>query len=115
MTSIIAKRFLDDLDNTISMSDKLGLVYWVAVLTTISCGFATGIYVTLTNKSAMVKSCQQKYELYEDFLLSKQIQFDQVPWIFGENETVFSRQTLKGRDEIDDLVLRIEFFDQKLR
>lgn len=87
----------------------------MAVLTTISCGFATGIYVTVTNKSAMVKSCQEKYEMYEDYLLAKQIKIDPAPWMVGENSTIFSRQTLKGHDEINDLVLRIEFFDQKFR
>lgn len=71
--------------------------------------------MTVTNKSAMVKSCQEKYELYEDYLLANQIKIDPVPWMVGENSTIFSRQTLKGHDEINDLVLRIEFFDQKFR
>lgn len=108
-------RFLDNLDKTVSLSDKLGFVYWFAVLTTISCGCATGVYVTLTNKSAMVKSCQEKYDLYENFIESNRIDLDQVPWPLVDNGTIFTRNTLKGLDEINDLAWRINYFEQKFR
>lgn len=105
-------RFLEDLEKTVSLSDKLGFVYWFAVLTTISCGCATGVYVTLTNESAMVQSCQEKYQLYEHFAAKNQIVFQPVP---GDNKTLFERNTLKGHDEINDLAWRIGFFEAKIR
>lgn len=97
-----------------SLSDKLGYIYWFAVLTTISCGCATGIYMTLTNKMAMVNSCQEKYELYEQFIQRNHIAFEQVPWQIEDNETIFSRNTLDGHDEINELEMRINYFDRKI-
>lgn len=108
-------RFLDNLNNTVSLSDKLGYIYWFAVLTTISCGCATGIYVTLTTRNAMVQSCQEKYEIYENFILRHQIELGDVPWVIEENGTIFSRQTFTGHDEINDLAQRINFIDQQIR
>lgn len=98
-----------------NLSDKLGYIYWFAVLTTISCGCATGVYVTLTNKNAMVQSCQEKYEIYENFMFRHQIEFDEVPWKIEENGTIFSRNTLNGHDEINEIAQRIGFFDRKIR
>lgn len=109
------RRFLDDLDKTVTLSDKLGFVYWFAVLTTISCGCATGIYVTLTNRNEMVKSCQTKYEQYADLIARHQIDVGEVPWKLTENGTIFSRNALKGLDEIDDLAWRINYFEPKIR
>lgn len=66
-------RFEQELKETVTLSDRLGYIYWFAVLTTISCGFATGIYVTIINRTAMVQSCQQKFEALDDFLTSHPI------------------------------------------
>lgn len=66
-------RFEQELEDTVNWSDRLGYIYWFAVLTTISCGFATGIHVTLTNRNAMLQSCQQKFEAFDDFLAGHQI------------------------------------------
>lgn len=63
----------------------------------------------------MVQSCQEKYDIYEDFILRNRIEFDEVPWTVGENDTIFSRHTLESLDEIHDLAYRINFFDQKIR
>lgn len=104
-------RFLDSLDQTVHMSDKLGFVYWFAVLTTISCGCATGIFVTIQNKSDMVKGCQQKYKAYEDFLWSKHIDVSTANSSKGSHH----REKLNGHDEILDIQTRIEYFDLKLR
>lgn len=49
------------------MSDKLGYVYWFAVLVTITCGGATGIFMTRKNKHDMTIICQQKHEFYETY------------------------------------------------
>lgn len=87
----------------------LGYVYWFAVLTTISCGCATGIYVTLTNKSAMVTSCQEKYQFYEDFITNNRIEIDQ------DNGTIFTRNKLKSHSEITDLAWRIRYIEQRIR
>lgn len=54
----------------VKISDKLGYVYWFAVLVTITCGGTTGVFMTLKNKHEMTMVCQQKYELYETYLLS---------------------------------------------
>lgn len=103
------------MDKTVSLSDKLGFVYWFAVLTTISCGCATGVYMTLTNKSAMVKSCQEKYEFYENLIGRNRIDLDQVPWTRVDNGTIFTRHSLKGHDEINDLAWRINYIEQEIR
>lgn len=60
-------RFIEDITDTVSMSDKLGYVYWFAVLVTITCGGATGIFMTLKNKHEMTIICQQKHEFYETY------------------------------------------------
>lgn len=108
------ERFLDNLEKTISLSDKLGFVYWFAVLTTISCGCATGIYMTLSNKFEMIKSCQEKYELYENFIIGNRIDLGRVPWPLIENGTIFERHTLNNHDEINDLASRIAYFEQQI-
>lgn len=71
-SSVHWKRFENQLRETVKWSDRLGYVYWFAVLTTISCGFATGVYVTITNRTAMIESCQQKLHVLEDFLSTYQ-------------------------------------------
>lgn len=71
--------------------------------------------MTLSNKNAMVQSCQEKFELYENFISRNQIIFDQVPWALIDNGSVFSRQTLEGHDEINDLAIRINFIEHQLR
>lgn len=109
------KRYLENLENTVNLSDKLGYIYWFAVMTTLSCGCATGVYVTLTNRNAMVQSCQEKYEMYETFILRNQIYFTEVPWTIEENSTLFSHQTQNGHDEINELEMRINHFDKKIR
>lgn len=94
----------------------LGYVYWFAVLTTISCGCTTGIYVTLTNKSAMITSCQEKYRFYENFILNNGIEIDEVPWmLIDNNHTIFERSVLKGHSEITDLAWRIGYLQRKIR
>lgn len=113
-------RFLNKLEETVKWSDILGYVYWFAVLTTISCGCATGIYVTRTNKSAMVTSCQEKYEFYENFIKINGINIEQPPWIIGDDEnkingSIFTRQTLRGHHEIGDLAWRIGYLEQIMR
>lgn len=60
-------RFIEDITNTVNMSDKLGYVYWFAVLVTITCGGATGVFMTLKNKQEMTIICQQKHEFYETY------------------------------------------------
>lgn len=95
------------------MSDKLGFVYWFAVLTTISCGCATGIFVTIQNKNDMVESCQQKYNVYEDFLWSKQISADIMANAY--NQSSHHRERFNGHDEIHDIQNRIEYIELKLR
>lgn len=93
----------------------LGYVYWFAVLTTISCGCATGIYVTSTNKNSMVKSCQEKYQFYEDFITNYRIEIDKVPRMLIDNGTIFTHSRLKGHSEIADLAWRIEYLEQRIR
>lgn len=93
----------------------MGYVYWVAVIQTISCGCATGIYVTLANRNEMVESCQMKYDLYEDFAGRHQINLETVPWELVGNGSVFARHTLKGHAEINDLAWRIDYFEQKIK
>lgn len=93
------------------ISDILGLTYWFAVLTTISCGCMTGIFVTLKNRNEMVKSCQQKYEIYENFILKNQLTYAYDSF----NQTGFSREMFKGQDEIQDIQNRLQIFDNKLR
>lgn len=93
------------------MSDKLGYVYWFAVLTTISCGCATGIFVNIQNKNDMIERCQQKYKVYEDFLWSNHIDFVAN----SSNQNSHHREKLYGHDEILDIQRRIEYFDFKLR
>lgn len=63
----------------------------------------------------MVHSCQEKYEIYENFMLRHQIEFDEVPWTIEVNGTIFSRHTLNGHDEINEIAQRIDFFDKKIR
>lgn len=102
-------RFLNELKQTIKWSDILGYGYWFAVLSTISCGCATGVYVTLTNKSAMIASCQEKYQFYEEFIASNGIKIDKVPWKLIDNGTFFTRNKLKGNSEIMEFVERIGY------
>lgn len=61
---------MDAITEMVKISDKLGYVYWFAVLVTITCGGTTGVFMTLKNKHEMTIVCQQKYELYESHLLS---------------------------------------------
>lgn len=97
------------------MSDKLGFIYWFAVLTTISCGCATGVYVTIQNKNDMVESCQQKYKVYEDFLWSEHIDVSDDFIANSSNQSSHHRERLDGHDEILDIQSRIEYIDLKLR
>lgn len=113
--NMFIKRFLNELEQTVKWSDMLGYVYWFAVLTTISCGCATGIYVTLINKSDMVTSCQEKYQFYENFITSNRIEMDQVPWMLIENGTIFTRNKQTSHSEIMDLAWRIGFLEQRIR
>lgn len=62
----------------------------------------------------MVNSCQEKYEMYEHFIQRNHIAFEQVPWQIEDNETIFSRNTLDGHDEINELEMRINYFDRKI-
>lgn len=63
----------------------------------------------------MVQSCQEKYDIYENFILQNNIEFTNLPWTIEENGTLFSRQTLEVHDEITDLQMRIDYFDKKIR
>lgn len=108
------KRFLNDLKQTVKWSDMLGYVYWFAVLSTISCGCATGIYVTLTNKNTMAINCQEKYQFFEEFITKNGIEIDQVPWALIDNGTIFTRNKLKSNSEITDLAWRIRYFEQRI-
>lgn len=60
-------RFIEAITETVNMSDKLGYVYWFAVLVTITCGGATGIFMTRKYKHDMTIICQQKQEFYETY------------------------------------------------
>lgn len=60
-------RFSEAIAETVNLSDKLGYVYWFAVLVTITCGGATGIFTTLKNKHDMTIICRQKHEFYETY------------------------------------------------
>lgn len=119
---IFKKRFLSKLKDTVSVSDKLGYIYWFAVLTTISCGFATGVYTTVKNRREMIENCQNKYRLYEEFWRRNSIgvPVDEIPWLAnGDNRTdpidiIFSRDTLHGLAEVNDLMYRIDFLDRIL-
>lgn len=103
------------MEKTVNWSNRIGYVYWFAVIQTISCGCATGIYVTLANKNEMVKSCQMKYDQYVNFVETHQINFENVPWEPIENGSGFARHTLKGHAEINGLAWRINYFEQKVK
>lgn len=62
----------------------------------------------------MIQSCQEKYGIYENFILKNQIEFVDVPWTVEDNGTIFTREILKGHDEINELARRINFFEQKI-
>lgn len=116
------QRFQRQLNETVNWSDRLGYGYWFAVLTTITCGFTTGIYVTLTNKSEMINSCQQKYQFLEDFILANRIEIPNAIWLNNSNhETLefnghFSfHQSFRGHDELNILIDRIQYFHDALR
>lgn len=119
----IKQSFQRKLNDTVNWSDRLGYVYWFAVLTTITCGFTTGIYVTLTNKSEMINSCQQKYQLLEDFILTNRIEMPNAIWFNNSNhdDTLelnghFSfHQSFRGHDELNILIDRIQYFHDALR
>lgn len=57
-------RFKKSLKSMVNMSDKIGYIYWVAVLTTISFGFVTGIFESYRHKSNMQKHCNEKLNFY---------------------------------------------------
>lgn len=92
------------------MSDRLGYIYWFAVLTTISCGCTTGIFVTLTNKHEMINSCHEKYQIYEQFIAENHIDVGNSFRSINQTQVV-----LHGHDEILDIENRIELIDQQLR
>lgn len=48
----------------VDVSDKIGYIYWVAVLTTISFGCVTGIYESYRHKSNMQTQCNDKLNFY---------------------------------------------------
>ena len=68
-----SSRFVKDLNDTVNLSDKIGFIYWFAVLITISCGCVTGVYVTLTSKFDMRTICIEKFGLYDDVLIQNDI------------------------------------------
>lgn len=68
--NVCVYRFIEAVAETTNLSDKLGYIYWFAVLVTISCGGATGVFMTMKNKHEMTIICQQKYEFYEKYWLN---------------------------------------------
>lgn len=60
----------------VSMSDKIGYIYWVAVLTTISFGFVTGIFESYRHKSNMQTQCSDKLNFYTTNYADKMLEFN---------------------------------------
>lgn len=56
--------FNKSLRQCVSTSDRIGYIYWFFVLITISCGGATGIFVTYKNRVAMERICTDKLDYY---------------------------------------------------
>lgn len=52
------------LKDCVSTSDRIGYIYWFFVLITISCGGATGVFVTYKNRTAMERVCTDKLDYY---------------------------------------------------
>lgn len=110
---------MEQLKKTVNISDKLGYIYWFAVLTTISFGCMTGIYETLKNRNEMIDSCQAKYESYEHFWLRNNVTvpINTVPWTIdngnktNQMDSIFEREELHGLAEIYDLMHRIDVLD----
>lgn len=57
-------RFKKSLTDSVRISDKIGYIYWFFVLITISCGGATGVFVTYKNRVAMERVCADKLDFY---------------------------------------------------
>lgn len=58
--------FTKSLRDCVSTSDRIGYIYWFFVLITISCGGATGVFVTHRNRTAMERVCADKLVYYAD-------------------------------------------------
>lgn len=56
--------FQAELKDCVSTSDRIGYIYWFFVLITISCGGATGAFVTYKNRVAMERVCADKFDYY---------------------------------------------------
>lgn len=67
-------RFLRSLRHTAKLSDRIGYIYWVAVLTTITFGLATGVLVTLQNRQQMIGMCREKLQFYGEFSSQNNVQ-----------------------------------------
>lgn len=124
-------RFIEAVTATVNRSDKLGYIYWFAVLVTITCGGVTGIFMTLKNKHDMTIVCQQKHELYETYWSTvndaENLSFalstsTDAKW---NNNEIFNRSSDSSSDGtnakhknidgvvgINELVARVKHFDQ---
>lgn len=69
-------RFKKSLRSMVNMSDKIGYIYWVAVLTTISFGFVTGIFESYRHKSNMQTKCNDKLNVYLTNYADQMLEWD---------------------------------------
>lgn len=71
----------------------------------------------------MINSCQQKYQLLEDFILTNRIEIPNASWFNNSNhdETLELNghfgfhQSFRGHDELNILIDRIQYFHDALR
>lgn len=64
------------LHSMVNMSDKIGYIYWVAVLTTISFGFVTGIFESYRHKRNMQTQCNNLLSFYTTNYADKMSEWD---------------------------------------
>lgn len=95
------------MDKTITLSDRIGYVYWFSVLVTIHFGFATGVFVTHQNKMEMIETCHEKILFYEQH----------HPEIIASYFNMISdnQSLIENVENLNEMILRTKFYDTYLR
>lgn len=79
---------MKSLKETVKWSDRIGFVYWLAVLSTIHFGLATSILTTMKNRLTMMDICRNQIQFYNEFYSNQNLDALNPMDISSENEIV---------------------------
>lgn len=68
---MVSGSFKKSLKKCVTISDRIGYIYWFFVLVTISFGGATGVFMTYRNRTAMDRVCGEKLDYYTSHYTDK--------------------------------------------